>query len=73
MEILSKKKQVIHPEERGPGWQVRCRKCGFTVTWGKFGIRLGAQGTSYTIAWCPQCCWFRVHVIEKLDKTMDNN
>lgn len=38
-----------------PGWKVRCLKCGFTEDWGKYGVRLGAAGRSYTWGWCPRC------------------
>ncbi len=56
-------------EERAPGWQVRCRKCGWTEPWGKYGIRLAAAGRSYTIGWCARCRWIRIHVIERSSGT----
>lgn len=52
-------------EERAPGWQIRCRKCGFAEPWGKYGIRMAGAGTSDTIGWCPKCRWLRTHAIEK--------
>ena len=59
----------MNPEERAPGWQIRCRKCGFTEPWGKYGIRLGGAGTTYTIGWCSKCRWIRTHAIERVDST----
>ncbi len=56
----------MNPEDRAPGWQIRCRKCGFTEPWGKYGIRLAAAGKAYTIGWCPKCRWLRTHAIEKV-------
>ncbi len=52
-------------ERRAPGWRIRCRKCGFTEHWGKYGIRLLAAGTKWTVGRCAQCGRFRIHVIEK--------
>ena len=52
-------------ERRAPGWDVRCLKCGFTEPWGKYGIRLLAQGRNWTIGWCSRCRWVRCHVIEQ--------
>ena len=59
----------MDPETRAPDWKVRCRKCGFTEAWGKYGIRLAAAGTGYTIGWCPKCRWLRTHTIEKVRET----
>jgi predicted nucleic-acid-binding Zn-ribbon protein len=53
-------------EERAPGWQIRCIKCGFAEPWGKYGIRRGAIGKSFTIGRCSKCKWIRFHVIEKV-------
>ena len=50
-------------QNRAPGWNIRCLKCGFTEEWGKYGIRLYATGKSYTIGWCAQCRCLRLHVI----------
>lgn len=55
------------PEQRAPGWQIRCRKCGFTEPWGKYGIRLAAAGTEYTVGWCAKCRWIRTHAIERAE------
>ncbi len=55
----------MNPQERAPGWNIRCLKCGFTEEWGEYGIRIGAVGNKYTIGWCSQCRWVRFHVIEK--------
>ena len=52
-------------EGRAPGWRIRCRKCGFTEHWGKYGIRMGATGTTRTIGRCARCGRWRIHVIEK--------
>ncbi len=52
-------------EQRAPGWVIRCLKCGFTEPWGKYGIRLGAAGRTWTLGWCARCRWVRCHVIEK--------
>jgi hypothetical protein len=56
----------MNAEMRAPGWQIRCLKCGFAEPWGKYGIRRGAAGKSYTIGFCSQCRWLRFHVIEKV-------
>ena len=53
------------PEKRAPGWQIRCRKCGFTEPWGKYGVRRHAAGTAYTIGWCSKCRSIRTHAIER--------
>lgn len=63
----------MNPEERAPGWQVRCRKCGFTEPWGKYGIRLAAAGTSYTIGWCSKCRWVHIHVIERVKEAISDS
>jgi hypothetical protein len=52
-------------EARAPGWRIRCLKCGFTEHWGKYGIRLWAAGTKYTLGRCARCGKFRIHAIEK--------
>jgi hypothetical protein len=52
-------------EARAPGWRIRCVKCGFTEHYGKYGIRLWAVGTKYTIGRCARCGKFRIHAIEK--------
>ena len=58
--------KTIDPERRAPGWQIRCTKCGLTEPWGKYGVRLFAIGTTYTIGWCNTCRWIRFHAIEKI-------
>jgi len=65
--------QGMDPEKRAPGWQIRCTKCGFTEPWGKYGIRLFAIGTTYTIGWCNTCRWIRFHAIEKTAKISTKN
>ncbi len=57
------------PEERAPGWQIRCLKCGFTDAYGKYGIRLFAIGKKYIFGRCPKCrrLWFAV--VEKVKDT----
>lgn len=55
-------------EERAPGWDIRCLKCGFTEPWGKYGVRRHARGSPKTLAWCSRCRWIRCHVIEKREK-----
>lgn len=55
----------MNPQDRAPGWRVRCLKWGFSEDWGKYGIRLGAAGRSYTVGWCSRCRWIRCHVVEK--------
>ncbi len=53
-------------ERRAPGWVVRCKRCGFTEPWGKYGIRLGAASRKKcTIGRCPRCGRFCCHAIEK--------
>jgi len=52
-------------EGRAPGWRIRCRTCGFTEHWGKYGIRMGATGRNYTLGRCVHCNRIRIHVIEK--------
>ncbi len=56
-------------ESRAPGWRIRCLKCGFTESWGKYGIRLGAVGNKYTIGFCSHCHWLRFYVIERKKET----
>jgi hypothetical protein len=63
----------MNPEERAPGWRIRCRKCGMTELWGKYGIRKNAAGTAYTIGWCPRCRWIRTHAIERVPKAQAGN
>ncbi len=56
----------MNPEERAPGWRVRCMKCGFTEPWGKYGIRLGAVSwMNFTIGRCAKCRRIGFHVIER--------
>lgn len=62
-----------HYERRAPGWRIRCLKCGFTEHWGKYGIRLGGHGRTWTIAWCSRCRWIHCHVIEKNETQVDND
>jgi hypothetical protein len=59
------REELQHWESRAPGWQIRCRKCGFTEPFGKYGIRLAGVGTQYTIGFCSRCRWLRIQVIEK--------
>lgn len=63
----------MNAEQRAPGWQVRCLKCGFTEPWGKYGIRLGAIGNEYTLGRCPKCNRIRFHVIEKISTIEKQN
>ena len=58
-------------QARAPSWKVRCLKCGFTEDWGKYGIRRGAAGRSYTWGWCPRCRWIRCHAIEKAKESLE--
>lgn len=62
------KEDLVHWEARAPGWKVRCLKCGFTEPWGKYGIRLWAYGTKYTVKSCPACRRLRFHAIEKTSR-----
>jgi hypothetical protein len=55
----------MNAEQRAPGWRVRCLKCGFTEPWGKYGIRIGGSGTSYTLGRCDRCRRIRIHAVEK--------
>jgi hypothetical protein len=55
----------MNAEQLAPGWRIRCLKCGFTEPWGKYGIRIGARGTSYTLGRCDRCRWIRIHAVEK--------
>ena len=53
-------------ERRAPGWVVRCKRCGFTEPWGKYGIRLGAASfKKCTIGRCSRCGRICCHAIEK--------
>ena len=58
--------EFMTPEERAPGWKIRCLKCGFTDDYGKYGIRQKAFGKSYTFGRCPKCRRFRFAIIEKV-------
>ncbi|MFA6186082.1 MAG: hypothetical protein WC770_02560 [Phycisphaerae bacterium] len=59
----------MNAEQRAPGWQIRCTKCGFTEPWGKYGICLaGWSWKKFTIGWCSKCRWLRWHSIEKRKK-----
>ena len=51
-------------EKRAPAWRIRCRKCGFTEHWGKYGIRLKAVGNSNVFGRCPHCKRLGWQVIE---------
>ena len=49
-----------------PGWQMRCRKCNWTVDAAEAGIiRIAAAGTCYKLRWCPQCRRLRWVAVEK--------
>lgn len=53
-------------ERRAPGWVVRCKRCGFTEPWGKYGIRLAAASRGKcTIRRCSRCGRICCHAIEK--------
>jgi hypothetical protein len=52
-------------EKRAPGWRIRCRKCGFTEDWGKFGIRKHAVGVTYKFGRCPHCHRFGWAIVER--------
>ena len=52
-------------EKRAPGWRVRCRKCGFTEHWGKYGIRLHAVGNRYMLGRCSSCNKLGWQVVER--------
>jgi hypothetical protein len=60
-------RDFAHWEKRAPGWHIRCRKCGFTEQWGKFGIRKYASGISYKFGRCPNCHRFGWAVVERSD------
>ena len=53
-------------ERRAPGWVIRCKRCGFTEPWGKYGIRLGAAAWGKcTLGRCTRCGRICCHAIEK--------
>jgi len=53
-------------ERRAPGWVVRCKRCGFTEPWGKYGIRrIAASHRLCTIGRCVRCGRICCHAIEK--------
>jgi hypothetical protein len=52
-------------EGRAPGWRIRCCTCGFTEHFGKYGIRMAAAGTKYTLGRCQCCNRIRIQIIEK--------
>jgi hypothetical protein len=53
-------------ERRAPGWVVRCKKCGYTRPWGKYGVRLGAASwRKWTLGRCPRCKRICCHAIER--------
>ena len=52
-------------EHRAPGWVVRCKKCGFTEPWGKYGIRRWAAGRKCILGRCSRCRRICCQVIEK--------
>lgn len=62
----------MNPEERAPGWQIRCLKCGNTEPWGKYGIRLGARGKGFTFGRCPKCRRFWFAAVEKITDFHDS-
>jgi hypothetical protein len=55
----------MNGEQRAPGWRIRCLKCGFVEPWSKYGIRIGASGTSYTLGRCDRCRRIRIHAVER--------
>ena len=55
------------PEERAPGWQIRCPKCGFVDAYGKYGIRLNAVGKRYQLGRCPKCRRWGFAVVERVE------
>jgi hypothetical protein len=53
-------------ERRAPGWVVRCKRCGFTQPWGKYGILIGAASRKkFTVGRCSRCGRIGCHAIEK--------
>ncbi|MBI1325428.1 hypothetical protein GC170_19865 [bacterium] len=43
-------------ERRAPGWRVRCRKCGFEMPYGIWGIRLlAASRGKFILGRCLRC------------------
>ncbi len=53
-------------ERRAPGWVVRCKRCGYTQPWGKYGVRqMGWAWKKCTLGRCPRCKRICCHMIEK--------
>jgi hypothetical protein len=53
-------------ERRASGWVIRCKRCGFTEPWGKYGLRLGAASwKNCTLARCGRCRRLCCHAVEK--------
>lgn len=50
-------------EQRAPGWDIRCLKCGFTEPAGKYMIRKWAAGRKYTFGRCRRCGRWGCHVV----------
>jgi hypothetical protein len=66
MPSLDERNPQAEHERRAPGWVVRCKRCGFTQPWGKFGVRLGgASWRKCTIGRCSRCGRLCCHAIEK--------
>ncbi|MEN6503268.1 MAG: serine/threonine-protein kinase [Planctomycetaceae bacterium] len=61
----AKQQQQETYERRAPGWVIRCKTCGLTEPWGKYGVRLLGKGRNWTLGWCSRCRWIRCHVIEQ--------
>jgi len=58
--------ELARYERRAPGWVVRCKRCGFTEPWGKYGVRLAAASwKKCTLGRCARCGRICCHVIEK--------
>ena len=57
--------ELRHWEVRAPGWKIRCKTCGLTEPYGKYGIRKWAAGKQFTFGYCASCRRIRLHVTER--------
>ncbi len=64
-----------------PGWQLRCRKCGFTqdaanagiVRIRAFGVRAGTFGKKLILRRCPKCRQIGFHALELEHDPIDSH
>lgn len=54
-------------ERRAPGWRIRCRRCGHTIPYGIWGIRMAAASRGkFLLGRCTRCRHLGCMAVERV-------